>query len=94
MPAMTSEAGGPGTDPDVVLYIRPNCHLCADVAILLDELLGADGYRVVDVETDDELLPHYAGRVPVVAIDGRDRLEAPITGPDLASALAAAGIGV
>lgn len=77
--------------PAVVLYVRPNCHLCADVAILLDDLVGADGYRVVDVEDDPDLLPRYAGRVPVVAVNGVDRLEAPISGPDLAAVLAEAG---
>jgi hypothetical protein len=81
--------GGPM--PAVVLYVRPNCHLCADVAILLDDLVGADGYRVVDVEDDPDLLPRYAGRVPVVAVNGVDRLEAPISGPDLAAVLAEAG---
>jgi hypothetical protein len=80
--------------PDVVLYVRPNCHLCADTAILLDELIGADGYRVVDVEADDDLLPRYAGRVPVVAVDGVDRLEAPISGPDLAALLGGADASV
>ncbi|MEK6191568.1 MAG: glutaredoxin family protein [Chloroflexota bacterium] len=72
----------------LVLYVRPNCHLCADAGILLDELIGPDGYRVVDVEADADLLPRYAGRVPVVAVDGVDRLEAPITGPDLLDLMA------
>jgi glutaredoxin len=94
MPGMTSDPSGPNGEPDVVLYVRPNCHLCADAGVLLDELLGADGYRVVDVEADDDLLARYAGRVPVIAIDGQDRVEAPVTGPDLVAALAAAGISV
>jgi len=68
----------------LVLYIGPNCHLCADAAILLDELIGAD----------PELLPRYAGRVPVVAVDGVDRLEAPITGPDLWDLMAELGVSV
>jgi predicted DCC family thiol-disulfide oxidoreductase YuxK len=77
------------TSPSVmVLYIGPNCHLCADAAILLDELVGADGYRVVDIGAEPDLLPHYAGRVPVVAVDGVDLLEAPITGPDLLDLMA------
>ena len=78
----------------LVLYIGPNCHLCADAAILLDELIGADGYRVVDIFADVDLLPHYAGRVPVVAVDGVDRLEAPITGPDLLDLMAELGTSV
>ena len=78
--------------PDIVLYMRPNCHLCADAAILLDELLGSDGYRMTDVEADPELLPAYGGRIPVIAVDGVDRLDAPITGPDLAALLAELGL--
>jgi hypothetical protein len=78
----------------LVLYVRPNCHLCADAAILLDELIGPDGYQVVDVEADADLLPRYAGRVPVVAVDGVDRLEAPITGPDLLDLMAELGASV
>jgi hypothetical protein len=75
----------------LVLYVGHNCHLCADAAILLDELFGADGYQVVDIEAYPDLLPHYAGRVPVVAVDGVDRLEAPITGPDLLDLMAELG---
>ena len=78
----------------LVLYVRPNCHLCVDAAILLDELIGPDGYQVVDVEADADLLPGYAGRVPVVAVDGVDRLEAPITGPDLLDLMAELGVSV
>jgi len=78
----------------LVLFVRPNCHLCADAAILLDELIGPDGYQVVDVEADADLLLRYAGRVPVVAVDGVDRLEAPITGPDLLDLMAELGVSV
>jgi hypothetical protein len=78
----------------LVLYIGHNCHLCADAAILLDELIGADGYRVVDIEANGDLLSRYAGRVPVVAVDGVDRLEAPITGPDLLDLVADLGVSV
>ena len=84
---MAMERPGPAA-PDLVLYVRPNCHLCADAGVLLDELVGPDRYRVVDVEADAVLLPRYAGRVPVIAARGVDRLEAPITGPDLVALLA------
>lgn len=78
----------------LVLYVGHNCHMCADAAILLDELIGPDAYRVVDIEADADLLPRYAGRVPVVAVDGVDRLEAPITGPDLLDLMAEMGVSV
>jgi hypothetical protein len=69
--------------PRVILYARPGCHLCEEVGVSLDEMLGPDTYATIDIETDDELLLRYGHRIPVVALDGLDRLEAPITGPDL-----------
>ena len=50
---------------------------------MLDELIGADSYARVDVDADDDLVLRYGFRLPVIALDGVDRLEAPITGPDL-----------
>jgi Glutaredoxin-like domain (DUF836) len=51
-------------------------------------MLGTDGWDAVDIETDDDLLRRYAHRIPVLAIDGEDRLELIITRPDLADVLA------
>jgi hypothetical protein len=78
----------------VVLYERTDCHLCEEARVLLDEMVGRDRYERVDVDTDDALVLRYGFRVPVVTIDGHDRMEAPITAPDiraLASELAAGG---
>ena len=69
--------------PRVVLYARPGCHLCEEVGVSLDEMLGPEGYATVDIATDDDLLLRYGHRIPVVALDGVDRLEAPIDDPDL-----------
>ena len=65
------------------LYVREGCHLCEDAEALLDAMLGTDGWDAVDIETDDDLLVRYAHRIPVLAIDGTDRLELMITRPDL-----------
>jgi glutaredoxin-like protein DUF836 len=67
----------------LTLYERDGCHLCDEARLLLDEMLGVDRYERVNVDTDDALVLRYGFRVPVLAIDGRDRLEAPITAPDL-----------
>ena len=72
----------------VVLYERDGCHLCEEAAELLDAVLGAGRYLRVNVDTDDELVLRYGFRVPVVAVDGIDRLEAPISAPDLHAVLA------
>jgi glutaredoxin len=77
----------------VTLYKRDACHLCEEARALLDAMLGVEGYRRVDIDADNELVLRYGFRVPVLAVDGIDRLEAPITGPDLRAVLGEAGIG-
>ncbi len=72
----------------LILYERDGCHLCDEARVLLDEMIGPDRYARVDIETDDELVLRYGFRVPVLALDGVDRLEAPITSPDLEELLA------
>ena len=51
-------------------------------------MLGTDGWDAVDIETDDDLLVRYAYRIPVLAVDGKDRLELTITRPGLDDVLA------
>jgi hypothetical protein len=72
----------------VILYERDGCHLCEEARVLLDDMLGSDGYLRVDIETDDDLVLRYGFRIPVIGLDGVDRLEAPIAGPDLRALLA------
>ena len=71
-----------------VLYEREGCHLCEEARVLLDEMLGPNGYTRVDIDADDDLVLRYGFRIPVVALDGVDRLEGPITAPDLRVLLA------
>ena len=69
------------------LYVRHGCHLCEEASVLLDAMLGTDGWDAIDIETDDDLLVRYAHRIPVLAVDGADRLELIITRPDLETVL-------
>jgi hypothetical protein len=75
----------------VTLYERDGCHLCDEVRVVLDGILGPDGYARVDIEADDALVLRYGFRVPVIGLDGVDRLEAPITVPDLRGLFAELG---
>jgi hypothetical protein len=75
------------SDRRVLLYERADCHLCEEAGVLLDEMLGRDRYERVDIDGSDELVVRYGFRVPVIVIDGVDRLEAPITAPDLRAVL-------
>ena len=77
---------GPATQ-SIVLYERAGCHLCDEVRALLDAILGQGLYKRVDIDTDDALVLRYGFRVPVVSVDGVDRLEAPMTEGELRSLL-------
>ena len=77
----------------MTLYERDGCHLCDEARVLLDEMIGPDRFARVNIETDDDLVLRYGFRVPVLALDGVDRLEAPITRPDLHSLLDELGGG-
>jgi len=69
------------------LYVRHGCYLCDEARLLLDAMLGTDEWDAVDIETDDDLLVRYAHRIPVLAVEGTDRLEMIITRPDLEAVL-------
>ena len=69
--------------PRLILYERHGCHLCEQVRRLLDEVIGMDRYARVDIDTDDDLVLRYGFRVPVITLDGVDRLEAPIERGDV-----------
>lgn len=69
------------------LYVRDGCHLCEDASVLLDDMLGIDGWDAIDIATEDDLLVRYAHRIPVLAVNGEDRAELVITRPDVEDAL-------
>lgn len=69
------------------LYVRHGCHLCEEASVLLDDMLGTHGWDTIDIEIDDDLLLRYAHRIPVLAVEGEDRLELMITRPDLEAVL-------
>ena len=54
---------------EVVLYGRPDCHLCDEAR---ETILGFDGIelREVDIESDDGLLAAMLERIPVVEVEG------------------------
>jgi hypothetical protein len=69
--------------PRPTLYVRDGCHLCEEAGVLLDEMLGSDGWDAIDIGSDDDLLIRYAHRIPVLMIDGAEWAELVITRPDL-----------
>lgn len=75
--------------PRPTLYVREGCHLCEDAGVLLDDMLGTDGWDAIDIAADDDLLLRYAHRIPVLVVDGVERAELMITRPDVEDALGA-----
>ena len=62
-----------GSRPRVVLYGRPDCHLCDEARAGLERLrangVGFD-LREVDIERDDDLHTRLLERIPVVELNG------------------------
>ena len=57
----------------VVLYGRPDCHLCDDARAVLTAA-GVE-FKEVDIESDEALFRRYLERIPVVTIDGHEAFE-------------------
>jgi glutaredoxin len=54
----------------LVLYGRPDCHLCDEARAALRRV--GHPFEEVDIEADDALLRRYLERIPVVALDGEE----------------------
>lgn len=69
----------PGRSPrepiDIVVYSRPDCHLCDVAKGVIREVAARDGVpialREVDVDQDPALRERYTNDVPVIFIEGR-----------------------
>jgi glutaredoxin len=57
----------------LVLYGRPDCHLCDEAREALESLRSegvAFELQEVDIESDESLLARFLERIPVVELDG------------------------
>ena len=59
---------------EVLLYGRPDCHLCDEARAEIGRLAVERGWdlevREVDIESDDELFKRYLERIPVLVVEG------------------------
>jgi glutaredoxin len=60
--------------PEITVYTRPDCHLCADAIAALRALQGELGFslRERDIDRDETLQRAYFERIPVIALDGEE----------------------
>ncbi len=74
-----------------VLYSKPGCHLCDDARRMLNDLRGEFDLTIdeIDITTDDALFKRYFDKIPVLLIDHRVTIAAPIQHEQLRVALKA-----
>ena len=60
--------------PQIVVYPRADCHLCADAIAALRALQGELGFSLQerDIDRDEALQRAYFERIPVVSLDGEE----------------------
>lgn len=67
----------------VTLYAKAGCHLCDEARAYLEDALTDLGQEVdlreADIRTDPELFERYRYRIPVIVVDGDERLEGRIS---------------
>ena len=67
----------------VTLYAKAGCHLCDEARAYLEDALADLGQeldlREADIRTDQELFERYRYRIPVILVDGDERLEGRIS---------------
>jgi len=58
----------------VVIFSRPNCHLCEEAKQIMQASGCVDEYTLeeINIESDTELLRRYRFDVPVIMINGEE----------------------
>jgi glutaredoxin len=74
---------------ELVLYMRPGCHLCERAHALLAPLCVEYGLtlREQSIDGDPELTERYGITIPVAALDGDDLLTWPFSKAEARAAL-------
>jgi glutaredoxin len=60
--------------PEITVYSRPDCHLCAEAMAALRALQDELGFGLSerDIDEDETLQRAYFERIPVIALDGEE----------------------
>jgi glutaredoxin len=73
----------------IVLYSKAGCHLCDEAREHLEDLAADYEFDLaeIDIRSDDALFERYRYRIPVVVVDGVERLEGQIEASDVRALL-------
>ena len=72
----------------IVFYTKPGCHLCEDARAMLNALQSEFQIAIqeIDIERDPGLFKKYFDQIPVLVINQRTTLAAPIRVEDVRAA--------
>ena len=78
------------TLPTVILYSKPGCHLCDEARAYLEDAAAEHGiaYDEIDILRDHALFERYRYRIPVIVVDGVERVEGNIDAEEVAALFA------
>jgi glutaredoxin len=73
-----------GSMLSVTLYSKAGCHLCDEAREHLEDLAADFPLDIseVDIRRDPELFERYRYRIPVIVVDGVERLEGRVEAAD------------
>jgi glutaredoxin len=76
----------------VIIYSRPDCHLCDEAKQAIESAQCANEYTLeeIDIESDVALLQRYRYDIPVVTINGKEAFRHKVTADEFRRRLAGA----
>lgn len=74
----------------IILYSKAGCHLCDLARTYLEDALGDSEVPLdeIDIRRDPDLFERYRYRIPVITVNGVERLEGRIEAADIATLVA------
>ena len=74
----------------VVIYSRPDCHLCGEAKQIIAAAGHADEYTLeeINIESDPNLINRFQHDIPVVTINGIETFKHRLTVDEFQSAIA------
>jgi glutaredoxin len=80
------------TKAHVIIYSRPNCHLCEEVKQAIEGAQCINEYTLeeINIESDVALLRRYRYEIPVVTINGEEAFKHKLTADEFRQRLAEA----
>ena len=73
----------------LTLYSKAGCHLCDEARAHLEDLASDHELTIdeIDIRRDQALFERYRYRIPVIAVDGVERLEGRISAEEVRALL-------